>query len=285
MTQPPNANAALNANDYPDVPGFDVSTATYEGVSRPLYCRGSGPAVLIVHEVPGITPQVAEFGRRVADAGFFVAMPSIFGTPGKPMSAGYILAELGKACIRKEFATFARHRASPITDWLRALARDLHRDHGGPGVGFVGMCLTGNFALAMMAEPAVLVPVMSQPSMPVELTPSHGRALQISPEGLKIAQRRAKEEGCGPIALRFTGDRMVPAARFEHLREVFGCHIETIEIDSSRGNPHGIPRSAHSVLTADLVDEAGHPTRAALDRVLALFEERLRPENPGVKTP
>ncbi len=257
------------------LPGFDQRTATYDGVTRPVFSRGAGRAILIVHEMPGITPEVAQFGRRVADAGYFVALPSLFGVPGRALSSGYLLNQLAKTCIRKEFAAFSRHRSSPVTDWLRAMARDLHQTHGGPGVGFVGMCFTGNFALAMMAEPAVLAPVLSQPSMPLVISPSHAKALQISPEALRVAQRRAKEQGCGPIALRFTGDHLVPGARFDALRDAFGETIETIEIDSSAGNSHGIARTAHSVLTADLVDEAGHPTRQALDRVLAMFAERL----------
>ena len=68
---------------------------------------------------------------------------------------------------------------------------------------------------------------------------------------------------------------MCPRARFENLERQLGDGFEGIEIDSGKGNAHGIPRSAHAVLTNDLVDEAGHPTRAALDRVLALFRERL----------
>lgn len=234
--------------------------------------------VVIAHEMPGITPQVAGFARRVADAGYFVAMPELFGTTNKALSPGYVAGSLIKNCLRKEFMAFSRHQSSPVTDWLRGLTRELHAAHGGLGVGFVGMCFTGNFALAMMAEPAILAPVLSQPSMPIVLSPSHARALQISAEGLAIAKRRAKDEGCAPLALRFTCDPMVPAARFEALRAAFGEHIETIEIDSSSANRHGIPRTAHSVLTTELVDEVGHPTRAALDRVLALFAERLRPE-------
>ncbi|MCO4761538.1 MAG: dienelactone hydrolase family protein [Myxococcales bacterium] len=261
-----------------DLPGFWRTHLTYDGAQREIYYRGEGPAVLIVHEMPGLTPEVAAFGERVANAGYFVAMPSIFGTPGKAMGNAYLAGELLKGCVRKEFAAFSRRRSSPVTRWLRAFARDLHAHHGGPGVGFVGMCFTGNYGLAMMAEPAVLAPVLSQPSMPLALTPSHARSLQLSPEELAICQRRAKDEGCGPLALRFTGDALVPAARFETLRKVFGGHAETIEIDSRRGNAHGIARTAHSVLTLDLVDEQGHPTRAALDRVLALFAQRLKPE-------
>ena len=77
------------------------------------------------------------------------------------------------------------------------------------------------------------------------------------------------------LGLRFTADPAVPLARFETLRRELGDAFIAVEIDSSRGNPHGIGRRAHSVLTLDLVDEPGHPTRAALQQVLAFLQERL----------
>jgi hypothetical protein len=49
-----------------------------------------------------------------------------------------------------------------------------------------------------------------------------------------------------------------------------------VEIDSSKGNPHGFKRTAHSVLTEHFVDEPGNPTVEALERVLAFFDEQLR---------
>lgn len=258
------------------LPGFEESSFQHAGETRPVFRRGSGPGVVIAHEVPGITPAVAEFGRRVADAGFTAVMPQLFGTPGKDYSAGYILQGLARACISREFAVLAAGSSSPITDWLRGLCRSVHAECGGPGVGFVGMCLTGNFALAMMVDPAVMAPVLSQPSLPFPLTPGRRRGIHLSAEDLDVVRKRASS-GCGVLGLRFTGDPMVPAERFETLRRELGSGFEAIEIDSTPGNPHGIPRTAHSVLTKDLVDREGHPTRAALDRVLALFGERLRP--------
>ena len=81
------------------------------------------------------------------------------------------------------------------------------------------------------------------------------------------------------LGLRFTEDRAVPAARFATLKRELGDRFVAVEIDSSPGNPHGIPEDAHSVLTEHLVDEPGHPTRDALDRVLALFRDRLMPSS------
>lgn len=246
---------------------------THDGRTLPVWRRGEGPGVVVIHEVPGITPAVARFGRRVADAGFTVAMPELFGTVGKGYGAN-VVGQLLRACVAREFHVLAAHGSSPITDWLRAVARSLHEELGGPGVGAIGMCLTGNFALTLMVDPWLMAPVLSQPSLPFGLGRERRAGLHLSPEDLAVAKKRAAA-GAGVLGMRFTGDPLVPRERFETLRREFGEHFEAIEIDSSPGNPHGIPRTAHSVVTKDLVDKEGHPTRQALERVLAFFGERL----------
>ena len=138
------------------------------------------------------------------------------------------------------------------------------------------MCLTGNFALSLMVDPSVAAPVLSQPSLPFSLSPSHRRALAVSDDELVTIRRRVREEGVPVLGLRFTHDPLCPGARFRRLRDELGEGFRGIEIDSSPGNPHKNPITAHSVLTRDLVDEDGHPTRAALDAVLTFFHDRLR---------
>ena len=248
----------------------------FSRAERTVYLRGEGPAVVVMHEIPGITPEVARFARIVADDGFRVYLPHLFGTPGRPLSNGYAVGQMMRACISREFSMLARQEASPITDWLRALCRQAHAECGGPGVGAIGMCLTGNFALALMVDECVMAPVLSQPSMPLPITKEHRRALHLSDEALGVVRERAAS-GCTVLGLRFSGDPLVPAERFERLREELGSGFEGVEIDSTAGNPHDLPRTAHSVVTTDLVDREGHPTREALDRVLELFRERLRP--------
>jgi dienelactone hydrolase len=269
------AEAAARA---PGLPGFETTRFSHEGKTRTLYRAGRGPGVVVIHEIPGIYPAVIEFARRVAEAGFSVYMPDLFGTPGKPLSTPYLLGQVARACVSREFHVLAAHQASPITDWLRALCRKAHAEQGGPGVGAIGMCITGNFALALMVDESVMAPVLSQPSLPFGLTPGRRAALHVSDEQLEVIRKRARA-GCPVLGLRFTRDPMCPKERFDTLRRELGPQgFEAIEIDSGPGNPHGIPRSAHSVVTKDLVDEQGHPTRAALDRVLAFFAQQLRPE-------
>ena len=258
-----------------ELDGFSVTPVTFDGETRDVYRRGVGPGVVIMHEVPGITPEVARFARIVADAGFTVFAPTLFGTPGKTMTVPYAMGQMLRACVSREFRIFEVNQTSPIISWLRALCASAHAELGGPGVGAIGMCLTGNFALALMVEPSMMAPVLSQPSLPIGLFAGSKRGLHLSAEDLVIAKRRAAE-GVPVLGMRFTHDFMCPGARFERLREELGDAFEAIEIDSSRGNAHGISPQAHSVVTRDLVDEAGHPTRIALDRVLSFFGERLR---------
>lgn len=254
--------------------GYTSTPFTAQGKTREVYRTGTGPAVIVISEIPGITPKVAEFGRRVAGLGCTAVLPHLFGTPGKAPSMPYALQSMAHACISREFTILALRRTSPITSWLRVLARAAHEECGGPGVGVVGMCLTGGFALAMMVDDIVLAPVLSQPSLPFGLTAGEKRDVGITDADLATVKRRA-EEGTCVLGLRFTGDRAVPPERFARLREELGTNFVSVEIDSSPSNQFGIPANAHSVLTEHLVDEPGHPTRQALDQVLALFRERL----------
>jgi dienelactone hydrolase len=260
----------------PEAPleGFAESTFTHDGVSRPAFRAGDGPAVIVIHEVPGLHPEVIAFGRRVVDAGFTVYMPSLFGTPGKSFGWGYTVRSLVPACVSREFTTFALNRTSPITGWLRRLAAEAHAECGGPGVGAVGMCFTGGFALGMMVDDAMLAPVLSQPSLPFSVGKKHKAAVGISDADFERVKERAAQGAC-VLGLRFSADTYVPTERFETLRRELGDAFIAVEIDSSRGNPHGIKKRAHWVLTLDLVDEPGHPTRAALEQVLVFLQKRL----------
>lgn len=257
------------------IPGFEATSFSYGGRTRRLYRAGSGPAVVVIHEIPGLHPGVVAFAQRLVDDGFTVYLPSLFGRPGAPVTNGALVRSIGEVCVARQFTLLA-NRTSPVTPWLRALAARAHAECGGPGVGAVGMCFTGGFALAMAVEPAVLAAVMSQPSLPAGVTAAKRAALGLDPQDLATVRRRTHEGLC-VLGLRFSQDVGSPPERFDTLRRTLGDAFEGIEIDSSPGNPHGIPRRAHAVLTVDLVDRPGHPTREALDRVLQFLGDQLRP--------
>ncbi|HEX9158688.1 MAG TPA: dienelactone hydrolase family protein [Rhizomicrobium sp.] len=241
---------------------------------REVFRRGRGPAVIVIHEVPGLHPLVVRFADRVAAAGMTVFLPSLFGEPGKPVSVGYALREMAlNFCVRREFNVWQAGRSSPIVDWLRALARKVHAECGGNGVGAVGMCFTGGYALAMMTEACVVAPVLSQPSMPLPLGEARKAALDCSAAEIACTKKRFESENLSAVGLRFLGDPAVPDARFAVLKAAFGDRFEAIEIDPKDSEPG--PTRAHSVLTINLQDRAGTPTKQAEERVISFLKERV----------
>jgi dienelactone hydrolase len=245
------------------------------GLEHDVYRRGSGPAVIVISEIPGITPKVAAFARRVSDQGLTAVMPHLFGTPGREVSGTYAMKTVLQLCVSREFSGFALGKSSPVIDWLRALAKREHERCGGPGVGAVGMCYTGGFALAMAVDDTMLAPVLSQPSLPFPVGGARKRDIQLSDADWQKVQTRSREQGLCVLGLRFTGDPVCPEDRFKTLRDKLGDKFIGVELDSSPGNPYGHPKNAHSVLTEHLQDREGTPTRQALDQVLEFFTSRL----------
>lgn len=261
--------------------GYELTTFTHDGKQRDVFRRGTGPAVVVIAEMPGITPKVVAFADRVVDIGCTVVLPHLFGEPGRDpyaagrlAAAGYVLTSLVPTCISREFTVLATGRTSPVIDWLRALASAEHERCGGPGVGAVGMCFTGGFALAMATSPVLLAPVLSQPSLPFGPTRRWQRGIDISPDDLAVVRDRCAADGLEVLGLRFRGDPMVRADRFAFLRDELGDAFVAVEIDDAAANTEAAVRP-HSVLTEHLIDEAGQPTRAALDQVLDLFRRKL----------
>ena len=239
--------------------GWQKGSFTAAGFTRDTYRRGSGPGVIVVHEVPGITPKVTAFANDVVDAGFTVVMPSLVGTPGKEFSNGYAMSSLAKVCISKEFSALAMNKTSPIIAFLRALGRQLHSEVGGKGIGALGMCFSGGFALGMMIDDHMVAPVLSQPSLPFAMGKKRGANLHLSVDDERAVQRRAAE-GCEVLGLRYTGDRLV-GDRFSTLRELIGDKFVSIELPS-------VKKSDHSALTEQR-DEA------SVQRVLTFFKDKL----------
>jgi dienelactone hydrolase len=240
--------------------------------TRDVYRRGSGPAVVIIHEMPGLHPDVIRFADRVAAAGMTVFLPSLFGTPGRPVTKGYGVGEILKGiCIAREFNVWANDKSSPIVDWLRALARKVHAQCGGKGVGAIGMCWTGGYALAMMTEPAVVAPVLSQPSNPI-FGKDKQRKIDASPAEIRCAKDRLEKEDLSMIGLRFKGDTLVPGERFQMLKQEYGSRFEAIELEDKDAAPGGM--GPHSVLTINLKDAPGEPTKLAEERVIQFFQQR-----------
>jgi dienelactone hydrolase len=252
---------------------FEWRDVTLLGQTRHVFIAGTGPAVIVMTEVPCISPTVARFARWVRDAGFTVYMPHLFGVDGAVPTAGATMVTVAKACVSAEFRAFAANASSPITAWLRALAAKAHAEAGGPGVGAIGMCFTGNFALSMMLEKSVLAPVLSQPSLPLV----NAAGMHIAPDELKAVKQRLEAEDLSVLAYRFEGDAFCKAQRFAAFKQALGERFEARVLPDSAANPNAPTKNPHSVVTNHLIDEAGQPTRKAVDEILAFFAKRLKP--------
>ncbi|MFE1234343.1 dienelactone hydrolase family protein [Streptomyces sp. NPDC058745] len=272
-----------------DLTGFTQGTFTHDGATRRVLRRGTGPAVIVLAEIPGITPKVLEFAERVAATGCTAVLPVLFGTPGRdPNPAAHGWARTGlttasalwRVCVSREFTLLATGRSSRVVSWLRALAAAEHERCGGPGVGAVGMCLTGGFALAMATDDRLVAPVLSQPSLPLAVTPGRAAGIDIDPRELAIVRGRCERQELQVLGLRFRSDRLVPEDRFAFLRRELGDAFVAVELEDDAANPEAV-LAPHSVLTEHLIDEPGQPTRQALDMVLDLFRTRLLGEQPG----
>jgi dienelactone hydrolase len=239
-----------------DLEGWSRSEFTADGVTHATYRKGEGPGVIVIHEIPGITPQVLAFAEEVVEQGHTVVMPHLFGTPGAKVGPRSMAQAAKQICVSREFLRLATGTTTPVATWLRALAKDLHAELGGPGVGAVGMCFTGGYALAMLAGAPIAAPVLAQPSAPFAVTPGRGRDLGLSPADLDSVKDKVRG-GCQVLGLRYKNDLAV-GRRFDTLREELGDNFIAVEF----------PGVKHSTLTL-------HRQQEGVDRVLAFFKEKL----------
>jgi dienelactone hydrolase len=229
---------------------------TAYGRTHPTYRKGTGPGVVVVHEIPGITPAVIAFAEEVVAAGFTVVMPHLFGRPEGPSTVPAAMTTLARLCVNKEFTKLALGETTPVAGWLRALAASLHDELGGPGVGALGMCFTGGYGLAMMVDDAVAAPVLCQPSTPFPVGRARAADLNLSPKDLAIVKRRAAA-GCPVLGLRYRNDSAT-GTRFDTLRHELGDRFLAVEFEGK----------GHAVVTE-------HRQQEAVDRILAFLTERL----------
>lgn len=242
-----------------ELEGWQRGEFSAAGFTHTTYRKGTGPGVVVVHEIPGITPAVLRFAEEVVDAGFTVVMPLLVGEVGREVSQGYLMGSMSKICVSREFTTMAMKKTSPVISYLRALARQLHEEVGGPGVGAIGMCFSGGFALGMMLDDLMIAPVLSQPSLPFAMGRARGADLNLSPDDAVVIANRAAA-GCQVLGLRYTGDKLV-GDRFTSLRTLLGDAFVAIEFPSQK-------KSDHSVLTEQRQEEG-------VSRVLDFLREKL----------
>src|SRR5512133_3607238 len=118
-------------------PEFQAFDFTHDRRTYEVFRGGSGPAVLVLHEIPGLHPGVIDFARRLIAAGYSVYLPSLFGRPAAPANGREIVRSILRVCVAREFTKLA-DRTSPVVGWLRALAASAYRECGGPESGWSG---------------------------------------------------------------------------------------------------------------------------------------------------
>jgi dienelactone hydrolase len=254
--------SATQISDYSRT-RFEAQTSYGDTIAHDIYRRGAGAPVVLLQELPGIGQETLFLADEFVNAGFEVVMPHLFGPLGKTSAAGNLARVM---CLRKEFHLMSSDRSSPIADWIRLLCRRIKDDVGADGVGVIGMCLTGNFAIKLIGDESVLAAVASQPAMPFF------KQGELHMSSADIRQSRQALDSKGPMrVLRFENDPLCAAKKSECIHQAFNAD------GADRVQEITLPGRGHSVLTLDFVDKTGHPTREALNGVIDYFTRQLKP--------
>lgn len=240
-----------------ELPGFERTEFSFDGTTKDVYKAGAGPAVVLLHELPGMVPECVELGRRIAAEGYAVYMPLLFGEPMKNYGAKPLLWP----CVWREFSFLSSKGKSPAADWMRALARLAHEERGGKGVAAIGMCFTGRFALSLMMDKELIAPVICQPGSGWKEA-----GLGIPDEEWENAKARSKAENIPVLGMRFDGDSLCKAARFDSLKEGLGENFREVVV----------PGKKHSVLTIHFKDLSDADRARVWGELTGFLRERLK---------
>ena len=263
-----------------------------DSITHDVFVKGEGKPVIILHELPGMTPYCLRFAESVVGSGFTVYLPLFFGEAGKTDLAGNSL----HICVHREFKIWSKNESGKITDWLKILSLHVSAQHDNSKVGAIGMCLTGGFALVMMLDyqdspSPIAAPVLSQPSLPIASfplpignipLPGDKRALGVSHDAFKTTKQWATgQQNNNPDfkipAFRFEEDSLCPKERFERLNKELGNTINLRTITKQERKQAGIPKNkTHSVLTGYSGDlSISDPTEQARKEVFKYLRQQL----------
>jgi len=204
------------------LPGYDHDPFRDGEIEHDVRRSGSGPAVLVIHELPGIDEATRMVAERIREEGFTVVLPDLL-PPRSGEPTGLDLAlNLGRICVSNEFWAFALRYDRPVTLWLQALAVREHARSGGPGIGIVGMCLSGGFALAAATRAPISVAIAAEPSLPFRWRLGAARYLGMSTAEVRTLRDRAARGEVCVRAFRYEGDPVSPPERLARIRELLG---------------------------------------------------------------
>jgi dienelactone hydrolase len=259
--------------------GFTEFPFGANGITHRVFVTGAGPPVIVMHELPGLSPAALRFGRRLAAEHFTVYMPLLFGEPGTDDWR----ANQRTLCVSQEFAKLEAGVSGPVVDWLRALANDVSATrHNGANVGAIGMCLTGAFAIPLILERCVVAPVAAQAGVPFStLFRAVGLGqgawmsqLNVSDTHLEQAAVRANRDGVALMAVRFEKDRICPKERLDRLAAAFGPRLVRHELPG--GSVFSPPHATLTVGYENAPNDPNEPTRKLFADVVSFLRSRLQ---------
>jgi len=249
--------------------GFHAFAFEAGGCTKTVFAGGQGRAVLLMHDVAGLTPGCIALAERFARGGLRVYMPLLFGWPGQ---SSRVLG-FGQAALSRNFNLFADEGTSALTDWLRPLCREISaRDHG-HRIGVVGMGITGSLAFSLLMESCVAAAVASHPSTPFPLADRSRTYLGIPEEHLVNLRTRSDVRMLG---WRFSEDRLCPPQRFRRLAQLMGRRFDGREILSGEGT--AFAATAHAVLGSR--NPHTPPIPDAIERTTRFLVARLAVAGP-----
>jgi dienelactone hydrolase len=200
----------------------------------------SHPPVVLLHELPGLTPADLALGYCLAGRELHVYVPVLFGEPGQDNGIlGYF-----QSCATREFECSKLSTSSSVLDRIEQVVEHAHKV-AGRGVGVIGMCLTGIFPLALLRNRHVRAAVVCQPTLPFSLLARGPAGAQIDNLGLGQDDLvAALRSDVSFLAVRYAQDRLCPEGRMKKIETTFGDRVAVIRI------PTDAPKR-HSTLAAD----------------------------------
>lgn len=209
-----------------DIKGFSHFKFPSHGIQKTIYRSKHGTMpLLILHELPGMSPSFLHYCRDMIGKDFRVYAPLLFKSPNEKMSQ----IQQRLFCISREFKQLFTLRSvdedgAPFASWLLALVSEVSKQNPEKKIGVVGMCLTGSFAIAAIVHPSVNAAISCQPSYPF--------FRNIETLGLSKTQRQEVADRASSLSIpcakgyRYKGDRICRASHMRALKSVLGSSFE-----------------------------------------------------------
>jgi len=239
----------------------------------------NGPPVLVLHEMPALSPDVLELALRLSRQNYSVYVPLLWGKPDHNTDSQLLFLRYAV-----ELRSSPRWRAAeadvdrPILDELASLCRLIADAHPKHRIGVIGNCITGVFPFALAARvPKVAAPIGSQPTLPITLSGADAAKTGLSAkETALLSSRIQTDPSFQMLGFRFAGDRNCRKERFDTFESHFGSSFlnGTIPLELYHGRD-GMPEHPHAVLTECHSDDPSFATAQGWQNCLDFLSAKL----------